>query len=595
MKKDHAQECQQQLDTIVKDYLYKISVLQNHNHFKKYKITDSREKYYLCHGFGIFNDETENDYVVKEELFLEGCTRVFLINPIMKYLLNRHGIENEWQYGSTFANFSIANREYELSHFLEFIAVLNEKKIGVRYTKSEYSMEESYVMERDSAFTIRKESIPGYDKLRSIDFLYSIDWSGLAEEELSKIHSPVAGMTSFSRDISIKKFFEKYFSTEEYDIMLHSVKKAIKSAKEIIALKAVPQLLPNNILQFKLTVLEDFSLERMKKLSYDFQNKRDIKIEREADLRIIENNFFKLERRKALIGSADFAKSFITSEYLFRTVREGLSIDYTSIVVGYLKSVEQLLYLLYVSAFKGDAGMSYWDECNKRRSFDPDKPLQYRFDPYGSKCKQEKYWHRKKSGRKAPDISELNRFLRYFNEMWLISESDKEYVCKCLDDFRCYCRNAHFHKNNIEFSEYDMVKRIRNNTHVCLYYLLGGFELMNESIDKTKQLGIIDFGFEMMHQKIRQRGCRLIEAEFKDGSRSILYYLNKDEKIEYDEAGKIKDGCMKFLKIDIDKEDMYIDEVLQLAEDKEYVSNHTLCVTANNMPLDAKHIYLKRR
>ena len=595
MDKNQVKEFEQQLNVIVQDYLYRISSLQNHNHLKEYNITDSRKKYYLSHGFGFLNEHNENDHVVKEEIFLEGCTRVFLINPIMKYLLDSHDMENEWQYGDTFANFTISNREYELSHCLEFIAVLDGKNVGIRYTSSSYSVEETFVMERDSAFTLRKAPIPGYDKLRTIDFLYSIDWSGLAGEELEKIHPSIDGLTSPSEDISIRAFFKKYFSAEEYDMVMLAAKNAIKRAKEIIALKAVPQLLSNNILQFKQSVLEDFSLERMRSLAYDFQNKNDKDVLDSSDLEIIENNFVNLGRCNALIGSADFAKSFITSEYLFKTVKEGLSIDYTSMVVGYLKSVEQLLYLLYVSAFEGNKGMYYWDKCNKTYDFDCNKPAQYRYDPYDSRRKQEKYWHKKKSGLHAPEIGGLNIFLRYFDKMWLISESGKEYVFKCLDDYRTYCRNSHFHKDNIEFCEYDVVKRIRNNTHVCLYYLLGGFELMDESIAKDEQLGIIDFRFEMLHQRIRQRGLRYFEAEFTDGSKSVLYYLNRDEKIEYDGAGRIKDGCMKFLKMDTGKEDTYIYEILQLVEDEEYVTGHSLCVTANSMPIDIKPVYLKKR
>lgn len=595
MEKNQVKVFQQKLDSIVQEYLYNISSWQNHNYFKEYHPIDSRDKYNQSHGFGFLNDSNENDYVVKEEAFLEGCTRVFLINPIMRYLLDSHNMTNEWQYGHTFANFNITNREYELSNFIEFIAILDGKNIGIRYTSCLYSMEEAVIMERDSAFKFRKTPIPGYDKLRSIEFLYSIDWSGLDDEELKKIHPSIHGMTSHSEDISIRAFFEKYFSIEEYNIVIFATKEAIKRAKEIIALKAVPQLFVNNILQFKQSILEDFSLERMRNLVYYFQNNNNREILDSFDLKIIENNFFNLGRCNALIGSADFAKSFITSEYLFKTIKEGLSIDYTSIVVGYLKSVEQLLYLFYISAFEGRNEMDYWDKCNKTDAFDCNKPERYRYDPYDSNRLQEKYKHRKKSKLRAPEIGVLNTFLRYFDKMWLMSEKGKEYVFKCLDDFRTYCRNSHFHKDNIEFNEYDLVRKIRDNTHVCLYYLLGGFDLMDESITKDEQLGIIDFRFEMLYQRIRQSRSRCYEAEFKDGSKSVLYYLNRDEKIEYDGAGRIKDGCMKFLKMDTKKEDTYADEIVRVFEDQEYVMSHTLYVTTNNMPIDIKPANLKKR
>ena len=54
--------------------------------------------------------------------------------------------------------------------------------------------------------------------------------------------------------------------------------------------------------------------------------------------------FYKEKRYLALCGKEDFAHSFITSEYLYQTLRGNNEFDYTAIVSGYLKSVEQLLF-----------------------------------------------------------------------------------------------------------------------------------------------------------------------------------------------------------------------------------------------------------
>ena len=139
-------EIQNEVDKIVKEYLFNISSLKNHNYFRHEDNENSRKKYYENKGFGLIAEESENTYVINEEMFFEGCTRVFLINPIIKMLLDKHGIVNDWKYGNTYANFNIPNREYELGNYLEFIALLNGKRIGVRYTRTSYSCEESIVM-----------------------------------------------------------------------------------------------------------------------------------------------------------------------------------------------------------------------------------------------------------------------------------------------------------------------------------------------------------------------------------------------------------------------------------------------------------------
>ena len=410
-------EFQNEVDKIVKEYLFNISSLKNHNYFRHEDNENSRKKYYENKGFGLIAEESENTYVINEERFLEGCTRVFLINPIIKMLLDKHGIVNDWKFGNTFANFNVSNREYELGNYLEFIALLNGKRIGVRYTKASYSPEELTVMDRDSAFLFGKNKIPGFEILESIDEVCVLDWSGVKDEELNEIHPDVLGTKPFKKNISVQKFFLDYFSEEEYKVVLMAAKRAVKQAKDIIALRSVPQLLPNNILYFKQSIIEEFAEERMDSLEYQFRE-CDIAFGLdEEDMQIIKTAFFTLRYRDALIGDSDFAKSFITSEYLFKTVRDGLSIDYTSVVVGYLKSVEQLLFLLYLCAFGNSKKLAYWDKCNRTKEFDISNSEKYRYDPYDESCMQEKYMHRKKTGKNAPVIKDLTRFLRYYEKM----------------------------------------------------------------------------------------------------------------------------------------------------------------------------------
>ena len=45
-----------------------------------------------------------------------------------------------------------------------------------------------------------------------------------------------------------------------------------------------------------------------------------------------------------MVGSEEFAESFRTSEWLYYSLKDLKHFDYTAVISGYLKSVEQLLY-----------------------------------------------------------------------------------------------------------------------------------------------------------------------------------------------------------------------------------------------------------
>ena len=538
---------------IVSDYLFNVSTLQNHNHFRIREEYDSRHRYYHGKGFPLLMSNKDNEYVVDEENFLEGCTRVFLINPMIKKLLVLHGIRDDWRFGDTFSDaFHLPNRLYENDAYVEFIFEHNQKRIGCRYTRSSYSSTETAVMERDNTYCIHHKSIPGFDVLSPIDEVWLIDWSGITDEELASICRLPDGMASYNRAISVRAFFSENFSTTEYELFLEVARNAICEAQNIIALKAVPQLRPNNMLLFKDVVLEGFSEVPVAQRTYKFENGivPTQKVLSAADIQTIDQRFFIDKFREAIIGNSDFAKSFITSEYLFRAISDGLGIDYTAIVVGYLKSIEQLMYLLYISAFDGKPSLKYWDRYHfdKKNPFDPNLP-QFRYDPFEPQKKwmQMEYYHPIRTGDDAMEFGGLALFLRYFDKIWNVSEDGKEYIFACLDDYRDSCRNAHFHKDNISFTEYGTVKRIRNNTQVLLYYLLGGFLMLDTRASEFEQLGVVDFSFDRLFQNIWQRRRRTFWVKICDGYEGIVCYLNRSSQFQFDESGRVKQGDLHFV------------------------------------------------
>lgn len=239
-----------ELDKIVKEYLFNISSLKKHNYFLQSESIATYKNYRTKSGFDLLHEQNENEYVVQEEIFLEWCTRVFLINPIMKSLLDIYGVKNDWKNGGTFSCDRVSNREYELENYIEFIAVFDDKRVGVRYTPALYSSRESIYMDRDFNFLYKHENIPGFDLLHTVDRVYVIDWMGLSKEEINKRNKPIPGDANLKEVIFLESFLTKYFSEDIFDHVITVAKDAVRNAKDIIALRAIPQLLSNNMLNF---------------------------------------------------------------------------------------------------------------------------------------------------------------------------------------------------------------------------------------------------------------------------------------------------------------------------------------------------------
>lgn len=570
-----------QMLRIVQEYLLNVSSLRNHNYFSKGTRTlATRER-----GFPMLNGR--NQYILDEESFLEGCTRAFLINPIMKSMLDMAQITNDWKYGNPSSSHILSNREYEYDAFVEFIFRFDGKNIGCRYSRASYRGHETWLMDRDNDYLFNGKKIPGFDHLDSVDEIWAIDWTD-DSHVAKKCSRLIPGLINPCRTIEVSEFFERLFSKELFDMFVEVTRRAIDQAISLVALEAAPQLLPNNLLSFKELIMENFTEDRMRSFSYRFQKRRYVGLVpafSKADRAAIEEAFFNKGYRYSLIGKSDFAQSFITSEYLYHTIKSGLSIDYTAVVVGYLKSVEQLLYIIYVSAFQGQNGMCYWDTCTKPKGrFDSALP-NFRYDPYDQNGMQEMYFHWKKTGAEAPEIGTLTRFLRYFVSAWNISETGKEYVFACLDDFRAYCRNHHFHKDNIGHEQYERVEIIRNNTIVCLFYLIGSFRLLDESICPYEQLGIVKYDFESLYRSIWEKRHRLFYAQTTDGYAGIVYYLDLIAPTGFNESGQLKNDQLLFVKFpQMTQDNAHYDEIASLLCDAEYVRNHVFSVAHENMP-----------
>lgn len=421
-------------------------------------------------------------YLVTDTLcdFLE-CQKINILLPKMK------------------PGFRLANTSWHdaIESFFPFSFIMETpRRIGVRYTHFELSDQE--ILE-----TIKKHHLDRAIVLR---------WDDNDGEFISFYNSP---NTTY---LHIKNFFEEYINKDIYYIYLNRVCAAVEKANKMLAFQAVPQLYSKNQSLFKISLLNQIRTSAFRQKKYLPGKGKSISGQlTKEQFDLLDSRFFDSGLWQSLYGSESFSDCLVTSEYLFKTIQEGQQLDYVSVIVSYIKAVEQLLYKFYLSAFRNNTSLSVWHDCTKEK-YDNNfsKSDKYRVNPYNPK----KYQHRIKKGRKEGiELGGLVYFLRYEPDVWAIDEAGKQIICSYLDDYCQSCRNGYFHKDNIY--DYNEVLRIRHNTFLCFYYIFGGFKLADCSIDPQKYFGVVDFSFESFSEAMRNSERRVYYFETQD-SQEIL-------------------------------------------------------------------------
>lgn len=222
----------------------------------------------------------------------------------------------------------------------EFILNVNQKKILCRFNNFEYDIS------RDDYF----------------DQIITIYWNKTKSIKTnSKYHH-----------ISYTNFISHFFGIEFLENFVIFTTSCYADAEDLIGIKTVPTLSNNLLSSFRFKVEESIFQyitnfenninidKKIKEISNDISfnyayqvlNKHDsnkiIKLEENSKKLVIDNNlikkFYEGNYVRLLLGNSDIFKSLSTSEYMYLQHEEDYCLDYTAIVSGYLKSIEQLLY-----------------------------------------------------------------------------------------------------------------------------------------------------------------------------------------------------------------------------------------------------------
>lgn len=413
----------------------------------------------------------------------------------------------------------------------EFIIPYCGERIGVRYT----SLANCEVLELKRKYNVSK--------------IVHLSWKKKARrvtttQEVYEVLTP-------------KEFFARYFSIEEYNIFMKKISRAIDSAKSEIGFKTIANLSPRNLANFKseiLTFLLDTSFEKIKYQALE-DSKEKMVFESmtfsSEDYEILSNNFQKAGLYKALVGNEGFAKCFITAEYLYSIFADGHEFDYTSVVCGYLKSVEQLLYKLMKIRLNYHTGEDLWIKCKSLKKAQRAK-LCNTIRPNPAQQSNSTQILFKKENEPFFDITltPLIWFVHDDLNGWNVSDNARTIITSFLLNFSKECRNDHFHKDNIDI--YDEVSRIRNNTLLITYLLLGGYVLTGNQQQDFTDLGIYNDSFDRMYKQILNLPsfiCKFII--YFDGRNPVkAYRLYRQDAPNYDRNGAVSQSTIKFVAVD---------------------------------------------
>lgn len=324
-------------------------------------------------------------------------------------------------------------------------------------------------------------------------------------------------------NIYMREFFRNYIDETSFDYYIDQVKRFYDEVNKKTSIRVIPILSPMYKPRFLNRVereILDYNYEDSTyKFLKDAPEDKNIEYARSCitnwtvrDKDKLIDKYKNEKRYKILMSDKSFAKTFLTSEWLFYSINNNGEFDYTSIVTGYLKSIEQLLYYVmqleinkdkYASiklkytkkALEKTNGEIYEEKYNK--NLERKELIKIDLNRYDIEYIENKYCKVEKKNNKifeldnvwVPFKTEISDYIRdtmkdylhFFKyQLDVIPNTNKKLIYYIMDCFRDECRNGFFHTHII--NSWDDVKKIRNNAFY-IYFLIFGSLTSDIKID----------------------------------------------------------------------------------------------------------------
>lgn len=423
-----------------------------------------------------------------------------------------------------------------------FIMHVNDQTLGYKYDDFYENEDVNAILENynvDSAFIIRT-------------------WkAGRSDEWIARENAHYLEDGAKVQAIKIEDFFNTYFAEGEYDLFIACMDKYLKMAREITGYKSIGFLSSMNLAAQKVyeeKVLADWEYDSYHYQIIDSSNKKIRKYLYlssnefpKSTLHVMSVNYLDRGLFKTMIGSNEYAESFITSEWLFHSLDGKKNFDYTSVISGYLKSIEQLLHTIVMVNVDNNCKISM-SRANNIREKAYDNAVRI-FENRGGAW-NELFVNTKKEYRKKsfPYIDLTHNQIEYMDssigtfEFFLrnnphifIDPSLSDTIADMVCCFRIECRNGYFHTHNLD--DWSVVEKTRANA-IYLYFVLLGVCII--PLDKEAELKMSEIDrFDELCKKIRE--FRHFNTEFifeyDDGRKLNLIYDFINNTIEYTDDG----------------------------------------------------------
>lgn len=329
--------------------------------------------------------------------------------------------------------------------------------------------------------------------------------------------------------LSLKDFFESYFSAEEYGTFRRYLDRLAKEARTYFGYRVVKSLSPNSACLFRREVSEAIRL-------FDYRSVDEGAKLSEEQYELLAEQFFDKGTCEALTGTNDFASSFMTAEWLYQSLQGSERIDLSPIIMDYYKSVEQYLFQ-FLCLHTEDAG----ERRRKVYVLNRGYTLLNSIDEL-------------QGIRDGIALSGLTGFighrdihtekLQHRNKDLLRSGITDDTYSLIVDELESIPkdRNGYFHKNNLY--SWEDVESARNKTYFIFYLLLGSYQFKstdNETLDMCHEPYGDDFNMlcsyvnESAHLEGIQTTVPIFYLNEAYGEQSALVACPNTSVVGYDE------------------------------------------------------------
>ena len=373
---------------------------------------------------------------------------------------------------------------------------------------------------------INKDSKVGYRYcyLRNVDIEELLDKGGVNSINIILWENEAEGWEVEYEDSRIKEillwdlFNELFFDIDKeeirlmYDLFTKRIAKAVDQANSMISLTTLPGFTPSYLFKTRNKIITKMKKEIRLLSYYSVSNSVDEDIEKDSKWLIdkyqLSEYFLKNRYENAFVGISDFAKSYLTSEYLYCYFIGNPMFDYTPIVSGYLKSMEQLLHAICSSYLK--------------------------------------------ENKKVLDISNytMGKYIDFIQKERIFRSGfgkNKKIIIRLLNSYRAENRNNLFHKSY--FSSWDKVEQIRKNTIFLYVVMLGAVD--QRYIKEPAVLGMLNIEYDQLFCIVDGLENETFSFVLEGKEYSKMWKEPRDKGLEFNQNGLIINTIV-FKKFDYD-------------------------------------------